>query len=98
MAFLSEFFSRFDDIKKSFPKAKYNGTMGYACRLDNGDFSLVEMHVLPQNDWDKRALAYAAAFYGNQLVKGQRWSNIEESHWHQHSRRRHSECSLETDS
>jgi predicted transposase/invertase (TIGR01784 family) len=76
MAFLSEFFSRFDDIKKSFPKAKYNGTMDYACRLDNGDFSLVEMQVLPQNDWDKRALAYAAAFYGNQLVKGQRWSNL----------------------
>jgi len=76
MAFLREFSERFDDIKKAFPMAKYNGTMDFACQLDNGDFSLVEMQVLPQNHWDKRALAYAAAFYGNQLVKGQRWSDL----------------------
>ena len=34
------------------------------------------MQVLPQNCWDKRALAYVAAFYGNQLRKCEAWKDI----------------------
>jgi len=74
--FLHKIVGHFDDIKKAFPKAKYNGTMDFVCKLESGDFSLVEMQVLPKDHWDKRALAYAAAFYGRQIVKGQHWSGI----------------------
>ena len=74
--FLHEIVGHFEDIKKAFPKAKYNGTMDFVCKLENGDFSLVEMQVLPKDNWDKRALAYAAAFYGRQIGKGDHWPDI----------------------
>ena len=86
-------FCNFEDIEKAFPKAKYNGTMDFVCKLANGDFSLVEMQVLPKDNWDERALAYAAAFYGKQIGKGQNWFDHQESLWHRHSRRRHSTTS-----
>jgi len=34
------------------------------------------MQVIPHNYWDRRALAYVAAFYGNQLVKADKWKDI----------------------
>ena len=50
--------------------------MDFVCKLDNGEFSLVEMQVLPKDYWDERTLAYAALFYGKQLCKGQDWPDI----------------------
>ena len=75
-SFLTEMVGRFDEIKVSFPKPRYDGTMDFVCKLDNNDYALVEMQVIPQNYWDRRALAYAAAFYGNQLPQGQAWKHI----------------------
>ena len=75
--FLHEVVGHFDDIKKAFPKAQYNGTMDFVCKLQNGEFALVEMQVLPKDGWDQRALAYVAAFYGNQLRKGATWVGIQ---------------------
>lgn len=75
-AFLHEMVGRFDEIKASFPKSRYDGTMDFVCQLDNGSYALVEMQVIPQNYWDRRALAYVAAFYGNQLSRGGTWKNI----------------------
>ena len=46
------------------------------CRLDNGEFILVEVQVKPQDFWDSRALCYAAAFYGNQLKRGEDWPKL----------------------
>jgi predicted transposase/invertase (TIGR01784 family) len=66
----------FGDIQKSFPKAKFNGTMDFVCELDNGEYAMVEMQVVPQNCWDNRALAHVAHFYGNQLRKGGDWNLI----------------------
>ena len=74
--FLHEMVGHFDDIKKAFPRAKYDGTMDFVCRLENGEYALVEMQVFPKDYWDKRALAYVAAFYGNQLRKGADWPDI----------------------
>jgi predicted transposase/invertase (TIGR01784 family) len=34
------------------------------------------MQVFPKDGWDKRALAYVSAFYGNQLRKGSDWHDI----------------------
>ena len=46
------------------------------CELDSGDYALVEMQVVPQNYWDRRALAYAANIYGSQLRKGGKWKDL----------------------
>ena len=75
-AFLIEMVARFDEIKMSFPKLRYDGTMDFVCQLDSGGYALVEMQVIPQNYWDRRALAYVAAFYGNQLSRGREWKDI----------------------
>jgi predicted transposase/invertase (TIGR01784 family) len=74
--FLHEMLGHFGDIQKSFPKAKYDGTMDFVCELDNDEYAMVEMQVMPENYWDNRALAYVAAFYGNQLRKGGHWKHI----------------------
>jgi predicted transposase/invertase (TIGR01784 family) len=75
-AFLHEIVERFDEIKNSFPMPSYAGTMDFACRLNNGDFVLVEMQILQKDNFDRRALAYVSAFYGNQLRKGGKWKNV----------------------
>ena len=74
--FFKKMLDHFPDIRKSFPKAKYHGTMDFVCKTDNGEYVMVEMQVMPQNGWDKRALAYVAGVFGNQLPKGGHWKDI----------------------
>ncbi|CAO5676889.1 MAG: hypothetical protein HEEMFOPI_02048 [Holosporales bacterium] len=74
--FLTDVISHFDDFQSLIPKQEYDGTMDFVCQLNNGDYALVEMQVVPQNHWDERALAYVAAFYGNQLRKGDSWKDL----------------------
>jgi predicted transposase/invertase (TIGR01784 family) len=73
--FFQEMCHHFRDIQKSFPTAKYDGTVDFACKLDNGDYVVIEMQAIPQNCWDMRALVYVASFYGNQLRKGGDWED-----------------------
>lgn len=71
--FINGVLENFDDFKRAFPRERYNGTMDFICRLDTPDakeYALVEMQVIPQKDWNKRALAYAANLYGVHLHKG----------------------------
>jgi predicted transposase/invertase (TIGR01784 family) len=75
-AFLTEMVGRFDEIKVSFPKQRFDGRMDFVCKLDTNEYALVEMQVISQDYWDRRALAYVAAFYGNQLSRGQAWKHI----------------------
>ena len=76
-SFLYEIVNRFEEIKDAFPRVKYDGKMDFVCELDNDNgFALVEMQVLPDDSWDTRALAYVAAFYGNQLSKGAEWKDL----------------------
>ena len=74
--FLSEIVGRFEEIRDSFPQPRYDGKMDFACQLNTGEYALVEMQVIPEDYWDRRALAYVAAFYGNQLKKGGKWKHI----------------------
>ena len=66
----------FDDLQKAFSRPKYNGLMDFACRLDNGEYALIEMQVYPENTFDKRALAYISSFYGGQLFQGEKMKNM----------------------
>jgi predicted transposase/invertase (TIGR01784 family) len=75
-AFLRQIVQRFQDIKASFPEPRYEGKMDFACKLSSGGYALVEMQVITEDHWDRRALAYVAAFYGNQLSKGADWKKI----------------------
>jgi len=77
--FLNNIIKYFDDIKFAFPEQKYNGKMDFSVQLSNGEYALVEMQVIPQNNWDNRALGYVAAFYGNQLRKGDKWAKLKKS-------------------
>lgn len=74
--FLKNLLHHFDEIQYSFPLPRYNGIMDFVCRLDNGEFALVEMQIVPEDHWDQRALAYVAAFYGNQLRQKTAWKEI----------------------
>lgn len=75
--FLKSVLKHFDEVRYSFPKPRFDGTMDFVCKLDTGAYAIIEMQVLPQDNWDQRALAYAAALYGNQLRKGTSWLNIQ---------------------
>jgi predicted transposase/invertase (TIGR01784 family) len=74
--FLKDILTHFDDLSNAFPKEHYDGTMDFVCKLNTGEYALVELQVVRQDYWDKRALAYVAAFYGNQLRTGGEWRDI----------------------
>ena len=73
---LGDLLHHFDDIQYSFPKLRFDGTMDFVCRLDTGEYALIEMQVIPERHWDQRELAYVAAFYGNQLRRKTPWKEI----------------------
>jgi predicted transposase/invertase (TIGR01784 family) len=75
-AFLKTLFDYCEDLVRAFPKELYDGAMDFVCKLDNGEYALIETQVIVQDYWDKRALAYIAAFYGNQIRKGGDWRQI----------------------
>lgn len=74
--FLRSILGRFEEIQSAFPDPKYNGTMDFVCELATGDYTMVEMQVVPQDYWDRRALAYVGSFYGNQLMRGEHFKHI----------------------
>jgi predicted transposase/invertase (TIGR01784 family) len=73
---LTELLAYFGDIIKGFPSENYDGRMDFVCRLDTGEYALVETQIVRQDFWDMRALAYIAAFYGKQIRKGGEWKDI----------------------
>lgn len=75
-AFLHEIVGRFQELKTAFPKLRYDGKMDFVCELASGEYAMVEMQVVPHNNWDNRALAYVAALYGNQMVRGGEWEQL----------------------
>ena len=74
---LSGFVERFSEIQEAFPKAEFDGTMDFVCKLNTNEYVLIEMQIRPQDHWDKRALSYLAAFYSNQIRKGSKWFELE---------------------
>jgi hypothetical protein len=74
--FLKEIALHFGDMQKAFPEAAYDGSMDFLCDLNTGEKAFVEMQILPEDHWDRRALAYASAIYSNQISRGGKWSDI----------------------
>ena len=74
--FVESILPHFDDLRRAFPKPRYDGTMDFVCKLSNGEYAMVEMQVIPYDFWDRRALGYVAAFYGKQMREGEKWKDI----------------------
>lgn len=66
----------YGDILKGYPQPYRNSQVDLLCQIDRSYYALVEVQVIPQDYWDKRALAYAANIYGRQLSEGQGWDKI----------------------
>ena len=50
--------------------------MDFVCELSTGEYTMVEMQVIPEDHWDRRALAYVGAFYDNQLMRDEHFKHI----------------------
>ena len=74
--FLRDLAQHYGELKKYFPESAKEAQVDAICRLQNGDMVMVEIQVVKQDYWDKRALAYAAQVYGNQLTKGRDWKDL----------------------
>lgn len=68
--------SVYGDILRTYPKPERDSQVDLLCRLNDAHFALVEVQVVPQDYWDRRALAYAANIYGRQLKAGDLWKDI----------------------
>ena len=73
---LQEFSKVFDDIKRAFPPPERDSRLDLLCKLDSENFVMVELQVVTQPYWDKRALAYCAGAYASQLRKGDKWKDL----------------------
>lgn len=67
----------YGDLQKAFPAPERDSRMDVVCELSTGQYALIEVQVARQNYWDRRGLAYLAAFYGNQLRKGGEWKDLQ---------------------
>ena len=72
---IKEYIKYIPMVKKVLPPKKYTGSMDCICETDKG-MIVVEMQVVPQNFWDRRAVAYISNIYGNQLSRDQGWEDL----------------------
>jgi len=75
--FFNHLRDNYDEISKTLLDDK-GPISDVICKLSTGDYVLVEVQVNNPGlgVWDKRALAYAAMLFGNQLRKGDDWGSI----------------------
>ncbi|MBT4880471.1 MAG: hypothetical protein HOI80_05590 [Alphaproteobacteria bacterium] len=73
---LSELVHHFNHLRDAFPRPLKAAQMDLACHLSDGHFAIAEVQVVPQGFWDRRALAYAALYFGRQLPSGDNWGEL----------------------
>ena len=66
----------YDDLISGFPSSRYRSTVDFLCESEIGYFT-IEFQVLEKNTFNKRALAYVASIYGNQLRSGQTHQSLQ---------------------
>jgi predicted transposase/invertase (TIGR01784 family) len=67
----------YDDLAHAFPNNRYRSTVDFLCETDFG-YITIEFQVAKQDYWDKRALAYIASIYGNQLRPKKDYGQIQD--------------------
>jgi predicted transposase/invertase (TIGR01784 family) len=65
----------YNDLTHAFPNYRHRSTVDFLCETDFG-YVTIEFQVAKQDHWDKRALAYIANIYGNQLRPRQGYDQI----------------------
>lgn len=75
-SFLNGIVARFEDMKGELSRPRHDGKMDFACLLSTEEFALVQIQVISEDLWDRRALAYVSDFYGNQVSKGHKWKDL----------------------
>jgi predicted transposase/invertase (TIGR01784 family) len=63
------------DLSYAFPNQRNRSTVDFLCETDSG-YITIEFQVAKKDYWDKRALAYIATIYGNQLRRGDKYDQI----------------------
>lgn len=66
----------YGDLSHAFPDGRYRSTVDFLCETDFG-YVTIEFQVAKQDYWDKRALAYIASIYGNQLRPEKDYNQIQ---------------------
>ncbi len=66
----------YSDLAHAFPDGRYRSTVDFLCETDFG-YITIEFQVAKQDYWDKRALAYIASIYGNQLRPEKDYNQIQ---------------------
>lgn len=66
----------YGDLAHAFPDGRYRSTVDFLCETDFG-YITIEFQVAKQDYWDKRALAYIANIYGNQLRPEKNYNQIQ---------------------
>lgn len=66
----------YDDLSHAFPNYRNRSTVDFLCETDFG-YITIEFQVAKKDYWDKRALAYIASIYGNQLRPGGNYTQIQ---------------------
>jgi predicted transposase/invertase (TIGR01784 family) len=66
----------YGDLSHAFPDGRYRSTVDFLCETDFG-YITIEFQVAKQDYWDKRALAYIASIYGNQLRPEKDYNQIQ---------------------
>jgi hypothetical protein len=72
---LKELGGLYDDLIHVFPNYKYRSSVDFLCQTNIG-YLTIEFQVAKQDFWDKRALAYIAGIYGNQLRPNQTYVEL----------------------
>jgi predicted transposase/invertase (TIGR01784 family) len=75
-SFLNGIVARFEDMKGELSRPRHDGKMDFACLLSTEEFALVQIQVISEDLWDRRALAYVSDFYGNQVSMGHKWKDL----------------------
>jgi predicted transposase/invertase (TIGR01784 family) len=74
---LKGFSSLYGDLSHAFPSNSHRSTVDFLCETDFG-YITIEFQVAKQDYWDKRALAYIAGIYGNQLRSRKNYDQIQD--------------------
>jgi predicted transposase/invertase (TIGR01784 family) len=66
----------FSDLKTCFPAPERNSQLDVICRISEKTIAMIEVQVVPENNWDKRALYYTSGVYFNQLRRGGTYEDL----------------------
>jgi predicted transposase/invertase (TIGR01784 family) len=75
--FFDKFSTDYEPIKRALLDEK-DGQCDVICKLDSGEYVLVEAQVMSEDAQDHRFLAHLSTLHGNQLRRGEKWIDLKD--------------------